>query len=58
MYQSNLTQAEKNAMRRISTGSVIDSNMWSDLARKGMVERTAKGRMLTDRGKTALATAR
>lgn len=58
MYQPNLTQAEKNAMRRVSAGSVIDSNMWSDLARKGMVERTPNGRMLTDRGKTTLATSR
>ena len=45
-------------MRRVSSGSVIDSNMWSDLARKGMVERTPNGRMLTDRGKTTLATSR
>ena len=58
MYQPDLTQAEKNAMRRVSTGSVIDTNMWGDLARKGMVERTPNGRMLTDRGKTALATSR
>jgi ribosomal protein S19E (S16A) len=58
MYQPDLTQAEKNAMRRVSSGSVIDTNMWSDLAKKGMVERTPDGRILTDRGKMALATSR
>jgi ribosomal protein S19E (S16A) len=58
MYQPDLTQAEANAMRRIAAGSVVDTNMWADLVRKGMVERLLRGRVLTDKGKMALASTR
>ena len=58
MNQPDLTQAEVNALRRIAVGSVVDSNMWADLTRKGLIERLLGGDVLTHKGKMALATAR
>jgi ribosomal protein S19E (S16A) len=54
MYQPALTQGEKIAMRRIAAGSLVDSNMWADLSRKGLVERRSRGRVLTAKGREAL----
>lgn len=54
MGTSDLTQAEQNALGRLSKGSDIDVNMWQDLHCKGLVERSENKRTLTEKGRTAL----
>ena len=49
-----LTPAEKIALKRVSSGSAVDSNMWADLHRKGMVIGREGGHGLTERGRTEL----
>ena len=54
MNYADLTQGEQNAMRRVASGSDVDLNVWQDLHRKGMVERSSGKRVLTDKGRNAL----
>ena len=55
MNRSDLTQGERNAVRRVSTGSEVGNDMWQDLTRKGLVERRQGKRTLTEKGRTALS---
>jgi hypothetical protein len=52
MGPTKLTQAEQNALARLSKGSDIDQGMWEDLHRKRLVE--FKKRQLTEEGRIAL----
>lgn len=54
MNYAVLTPAEKIALKRVSSGSAVDSNMWTDLHRKGLVAGLQGGRGLTDKGKAEL----
>jgi ribosomal protein S19E (S16A) len=58
MGPMKLTQAEQNALERLSKGSDVDQNMWQDLHRKGLVERRENTRALTEDGRIALSFAR
>jgi hypothetical protein len=54
MNYAVLTPAEKIALKRVSAGSAVDSNMWVDLHRKGMVTGREGGHGLTEKGRTEL----
>jgi ribosomal protein S19E (S16A) len=54
MINSDLTQGEQNAIRRVQAGSEVGVDMWQDLTRKGLVERRQGSRALTEKGRTAL----
>jgi hypothetical protein len=58
MDRSNLTQGEQNAIRRVSAGAEVGTDMWQDLFRKGLVERRLGKRALTDSGRAALGALR
>lgn len=53
MNNGDLTQGEQNAIRRVSAGSEIGTDMWQDLTRKGLVERRQGKRSLTEKGRSA-----
>lgn len=54
MNHRDLTQGEMNALRRVSSGSDVDFNMWQDLSRKGLVEVRDGKKTMTERGKRTL----
>ena len=54
MGPTKLTQAEQNALERLSKGAEIDGSMWQDLHRKRLVERRDNKRVLSDEGRIAL----
>jgi hypothetical protein len=54
MAYSDLTQGELNALRRLNSGSDIDSHMWGDLARRELVERRLGRRVLSAKGRLAI----
>lgn len=54
MIQTDLSQGEQNAIRRVSIDSEVGNDMWQDLTRKGLVERRNGKRALTEKGRTAL----
>jgi hypothetical protein len=58
MNHSDLTQGEQLAMRRVSAGSEVGTDMWQDLFRKHLVERRLGKQVLTEKGRTALALTR
>lgn len=54
MGPTKLTQAEQNALERLSKGAEIDGSMWQDLHRKRLVERRDNKRVLSEEGRIAL----